>query len=140
MYYLDTNIFLYSSYPNPFKPNCQQILKKVGIGLLKAATSLETVQEIIFVTWRTGQLGKGLKLSNKIFSLDVKWLDVNQPTIEKYLVLMHKYPKADSRDALHVASALNNNIKEIVSYDKGFDKFREIKRLDPSEFVKQLKN
>ena len=44
----------------------------------------------------------------------------NEEIIEKY--------NLKPRDAIHVASALTNNIKEIVSDDPDFDKVKEIKR------------
>jgi len=35
------------------------------------------------------------------------------------------------RDAIHAATALENKITNIVSYDKDFDELKEIKRTEP---------
>jgi len=39
------------------------------------------------------------------------------------------------RDAIHAATALENGIEIIVSYDRDFDKLEEIKRLDPRSLL-----
>ena len=38
-------------------------------------------------------------------------------------------------DAINVATALENDVEIIVSYDKDFDKLEEIKRLDPRSLL-----
>jgi predicted nucleic acid-binding protein len=35
------------------------------------------------------------------------------------------------RDAIHAATAMENRITVIVSYDKDFDRIRELKRVEP---------
>ena len=39
--------------------------------------------------------------------------------------------KLDFDDALVISCMRNNNIKELVSYDKHFDKVKDIKRVEP---------
>jgi len=43
---------------------------------------------------------------------------------------MEKY-ELKPRDAFHAATALENKIRTIVSYDEGFDKLNMIKRVEP---------
>ena len=54
-------------------------------------------------------------------------LDVNARIISKSLYLMRLY-RLYLRDSIHAASALNNNILEIISEDKDFDRIKELKR------------
>jgi len=51
---------------------------------------------------------------------------------------MEKY-KIRSRDAIHVASMLENNISTIITEDPNFKKVKEIKILTFSDFLKKLK-
>jgi predicted nucleic acid-binding protein len=43
---------------------------------------------------------------------------------------MEKY-KIKPRDAIHVATALENKIADIVGYDRNFDEVEGIKRIEP---------
>jgi len=51
---------------------------------------------------------------------------------------MEKY-KIRPRDAIHVASMLENNISTIITEDPNFKKVKEIKILTFSDFLKKLK-
>ncbi len=43
--------------------------------------------------------------------------------------LLYAHPRLSARDALHVAVMRRNEIREIVSFDRGFDEVSGIKRL-----------
>ncbi len=47
--------------------------------------------------------------------------------------MMKKYEQLLSRDAIIIANMLNNDIREIVSVDKDFDKISEINRINPED-------
>ena len=57
----------------------------------------------------------------------MKLLNVKRNTLLRVQELMEKY-EIKPRDAIHVATALENDIEIIVSYDRDFDKLEEIKR------------
>ena len=58
---------------------------------------------------------------------DLEFIDVDKLTISMAQILIDKY-HIRPRDSIHIASALNKNIKTVISDDKDFDKVKEITR------------
>jgi len=131
--YIDSNIFLYPVlYDEEFHvkvKNARKVLIDVSEGRLRAATSSLTWDEVIWVIRKIYNaklaMEKGRQFLNfpnlNILKIDVKVLFVAQNLVEKYSL--------KPRDAIHVASALSNNIKTIISDDKDFDRVEEIRRV-----------
>ena len=38
-------------------------------------------------------------------------------------------PGVGARDAIHVAVMLNNDVRQIATFDRGFDRFSDVERL-----------
>lgn len=137
MIYLDANIFL-SSIVNPKTDEqtiiCTKILDKVISKDILAATSLLTWDEVVFIIKKT--LGNELaRIEGKKF-LDfpnLTFLKVDEKVISLAQDLLTRY-KLNPRDAIHAASALANNISEIISDDSDFDQIKEIKRIKLGNF------
>ena len=137
MIYLDANIFL-AAIVNPPQDDqtglCKQILMKVVSHELPAATSLLTWDEIVFIIKKT--LGKDIASTEgkKFLSFpNLTFLKVDENVISIAQDLLTKY-NLNPRDAIHAATALTNNINEILSDDSDFDKLKEIKRIKPEMF------
>jgi predicted nucleic acid-binding protein len=45
--------------------------------------------------------------------------------------LLERYPRLPVRDAIHVATMLNNGLQTVVSVDADFDQVVEIRRVAP---------
>ena len=134
MMYLDANIFILAAGSrSEIGEKARKFLQNLQAGRERAFTSALTFDEVV---WKVSQIrnfddalaaGSNLiKMSNLIF------LDVNINIISKSLDLMRLY-KLYPRDAIHAASALNNNIYEIISEDKDFDNIRGLDRKSLSE-------
>ncbi|MEM2550356.1 MAG: type II toxin-antitoxin system VapC family toxin, partial [Nitrososphaerota archaeon] len=61
---------------------------------------------------------------------NLKFLAVKKSVILRAQELLEKY-RVKPRDAIHAATAIENKITNIASYDKDFDIIREIKRIEP---------
>lgn len=134
-YYLDTNIFLYASArKSKFYESCRFVLEQVAIGEILAQTSVETIQEVVFVASRKKQVGVGIRIARETWTILGSLCDLTKETTEEFLKLAAKYPKVESRDLVHVATCKTLGVKKIVSVDKHFDKISEVKRIDPREF------
>lgn len=130
--YLDTNFFLYlSDKSSPFHPTCTKFLRHCQKENILISTSAETIQEIIHYTKNTKQLEKGLKAAKQALSLVKVLLPVNKSTIDLYLKYAAIYKNASSRDLIHLAVCVENKIDKIITFDKDFAKFKEIKILLP---------
>jgi predicted nucleic acid-binding protein len=135
-YYLDTNIFLYAADPrSPYHEACKGILVGIAKGSLKAFTSVETIQEIVYFHQRQRQIRQGLKLVDDIFKLMPELLPVDKEIIIKFRKLLDRYPGVPSRDLVHLATCEVNGLRDIISIDRDFDKFKEVSRILPEELA-----
>ncbi|MGP3667891.1 MAG: type II toxin-antitoxin system VapC family toxin [Candidatus Bathyarchaeota archaeon] len=60
----------------------------------------------------------------------LRFFGVRKTTILKAQDLMEKH-RLKPRDTIHAATALENKINTIVSYDRDFDSLIEVKRIEP---------
>jgi len=135
-YYIDTNIFIYSTNSSdPHHLDCKRILEKIALGKIKALTSVETFQEIVHYSQKNKVLTRALIFCQRFTITDLSIVPFTIEILQSYLALVRKYPSINSRDSLHVATCLANGGKLIVSTDKDFDKIKEIKRIDPKDFT-----
>ena len=131
MIYLDANIFIYAAINNNKEGKiCRDILSKVAFKKTIANTSLLTWDELFYAIRREKGRDKAieegkafLKFPNLVFiKTDSGVIDKAQELIENYNI--------KPRDAIHVATMKLQNIKNIISEDKDFDRIIDIKRID----------
>ena len=80
-------------------------------------------------------LNLSIELGRKLLEFpNLKLLNVKRSVVLRVQKLMEKYG-IKPRDAIHAATALENSVETIVSYDRNFDKLEEIKRLDPRNLL-----
>jgi len=133
MLLIDTNIFLEVLFKQDKTEECKTLLYRIVKGEKEAMITDFSIDSIIIVLE-----SKSKKNEISVFLkslLGYKGLKVHPVSLgEKIFAaeLMKKYA-LDFDDSIQVASALSNNINEIVSFDGGFDRIKEIKRLRPSE-------
>ena len=134
--YLDTNLFLYlSESSSPYHQECLKLIKYCQKNKIALVTSTETIQEIIHFTKNTKQLEKGLKVAQKTLQLVSELLPINQTTIEIYLKKTSIYKTSSSRDLIHLAVCLENKIDSVITFDKDFERFGEIKAIKPKDIT-----
>ena len=132
--YLDTNFFIYiSDASSLFYRNCLGLIKYASSNHINLVTSAETIQEIIHVSKRAKRLAKGLKTARIAVQLTNELLPISKEVILNYLKYVSIYKSAPSRDLIHLAVCLENKIDKIVTFDKDFSKFKELKILSPEE-------
>ena len=130
MKYIDVNIFVSAITGDD---QARLVLTQIASGKLKAATSVLSWDEL---TW---SLRKYLT-RDEIFSEGRRFLlfpnltfvAADQSIVGYAQELMEKY-NLDPRDALHAASALNNDITEMISDDEHFEKVKELNRISLKE-------
>jgi len=137
--YVDSNIFL---YPVIYKPETvkearesKNFLLKISEGLVEACTATITWDEVVWVVRKIFGLKPSIELGRKLLEFpNLKLLNVKRSVVLRAQKLMEKYG-IKPRDAIHAATALENGVETIVSYDRDFDKLEEIKRLDPRNLL-----
>ncbi len=132
--FLDTNIFLYAAGgPHPEREACAGLLQRIGEGALEATVNTEVVQELLFVLARRGRRREGLKLARSVLSLFPGLLPVTREDMLRACDLLERYPRLPVRDAIHVATMLNNGLQTVVSVDSDFDQVAGIRRVPPAQ-------
>ena len=135
MIYLDANIFIYAITNTEFKGECsRQILTKIAKKEVPGCTSLLTWDEFIHILKKWIGREAANIAGNKFLNFpNLTFLRVEENVIIHAQNLMTKY-NLNPRDAIHIASALVNNVTEILTDDLDFDNIKEIKRLKIEKF------
>ncbi len=129
MIYLDTNIFVYSAINKSEKgKECIALLTKLIKNDETACTSVLTWDEIVYTIWKKEGKELALEEGRKFFNLpNIILIEATNKIMLKAQELIEKY-NLKPRDAIHAATAILNNCKEIASDDPDFDKVKELKR------------
>jgi uncharacterized protein len=117
--------------PHPEREACIELLQRVSDGSLDATVDAEVVQEVLFVLVRRGRLRDGLRLARDVLALFPGLFPVTSQDMLRACGLLERYPTLPVRDAIHVATMLNNGLKTVVSVDADFDQVVEIRRVAP---------
>ncbi|MEK6871872.1 MAG: PIN domain-containing protein [Nanoarchaeota archaeon] len=133
--YIDANIFVNSVLYNDERAHqCIKIISKIIKKEMIGITSVLTWDEFIYVIHKN--LGKEIAIheGEKFLKLpNLFFIDADKNIIMHAQKIMEEH-NLKPRDAIHLASALSENISEIISDDSDFDKIKEIKRISPEHF------
>lgn len=130
--FIDTNIFIYASGDNhPHKNPSLRVLEQIALGKVKAVTSAEVLQEILYRYAAIKDLERGFAVFDNCLKIMPVVLPLTKQDILSCRQILQRYPLISARDAAHTAVMLGRGIKIICSYDKHFDSLKEIERIEP---------
>jgi len=130
--FVDTNIFIYASGdPHPCKNPSKHILEKIARNQLKAVTSCEVLQEILHRYCVIKDPIRGFAIFDDCIKIIPVILPITKQDILRARGILQEYSSVEARDATHAAVMLNRGVKTICSYDRHFDKIKQIKRIQP---------
>lgn len=130
-YYIDSNVFLYPVLYNDLEESeaSKKILSHIENKDIQAYTSTLTWDEVSYVTERllgkTDAIEVGKKFINFPF---LRFIPVDDEIMRRSQVIREKY-HLKPRDSIHLSSAIERNISEIITDDADFDGIKEIKRI-----------
>lgn len=135
MLYVDSNVFLYpivyDSEVIVEAKRSKDFLLKIAQGTVEACTATVTWDEIAWVVRKVFGFEFSVEESKRFLAFpNLKLLGIKKSTIFKAQEIMEKF-KLKPRDAVHAAAAFENNIADIVSYDKDFEEVEGLKRIEP---------
>lgn len=133
--YVDSNIFL---YPIIYEVDAVEeargakgLLLKIATGDVEAYTSILTWDEVVWVVRKLFGLELSIEQGKCLLAFpNLRFLAVKKSVVLRAQEILEKYG-VKPRGAIHAATAMENNITTIVSYDKDFDVIREVRRIEP---------
>ena len=130
-YYIDANVFLYPVLYQglPQVDSARKVLTSIENKEIQAYTSTLTWDEVSYVTGkllgRTDSVEIGRKFLNfpnlRFVAMDEKVMRRGQKVREQY--------DLKPRDSIHLSSAIERNVRKIISDDSDFDGIGEIERV-----------
>jgi len=139
VYFIDANIFLEVQLKDEKSEECKSFLRKIDDNKIDTLTSDFIVYTCLIQIQNKSKSTE--KLSDFMaFLTNLEAMEIFRPrqsTIEKGIEYSKKHG-LDFDDGLVLACMFENNIGTIVSFDKDFDKVKEIKRIEPKEVLRQL--
>ena len=133
MPYLDSNVFIYPViYPAESEPKAKkakEVLLSVEAGKTDAYTSTLTWDEVVWVVSKTMGRSEGINQGKKLLGFpNLKFISTDSSVVSHAQRLIEKY-RISPRDAIHVASALERKIIEVISDDSELDIIKETQRI-----------
>ena len=130
MVFLDSNIPMYvAGRDHSLRDPARRFLQRARSGEIDICTSTEVLQEILY---RYSSL-KRLDLAASVYDLFVQLcptvLPVTLADTDRAKALLASSQGISVRDAVHAAVMLNQDVREIATFDEGFDQIDGIERL-----------
>jgi predicted nucleic acid-binding protein len=131
MVFVDSNVPMYvAGREHQHRAPARRFLERARAADVEICTSTEVLQEVLY---RYAALGRR-DLAGAVYDLFVQLCPVVLPVTladtDRARQLVVNLPDASVRDAIHAAVMLNNEIAEVATFDRGFDAFAGIRRLD----------
>lgn len=128
--FIDSNIPMYvAGGDHPLREPARRFLAAVGSGQAEGCTSTEVLQEILY-----RYVGmRRVDLARQVYDLFVQLCPTVFPVTladtDRARDLATERDEISVRDAVHAAVMLNNDVREIATFDRGFDRIVEVARI-----------
>ena len=131
---LDANVVIYSEGgEHIYRDPCKRILDSVDAWPGEFAINAETLQEILYVYYSRGELGRGVAVTERLLNLFSEIIPITAAEIRTAMRLMSQTNGLSSRDAIHAAVVIEHGLEGIISADQDYDRIRGLRRYDPTE-------
>jgi uncharacterized protein len=127
---VDSNIPMYLvGAPHPHKVDAQRLLEKLIRDRQRLVTDAEVLQEILHRYVAIDRRGAIQPAFDALLGIVDEVLPVDARAVERAKQIVLEYQELSARDAVHLAVMERHGIKQILSFDAGFDAFPGITRL-----------
>lgn len=137
-YFLDSTTLIHAiDKKSEYQKECLNIIDKAARGLINAATSLETLEETLFILSKLTSPQIAIRVTRDYLKLrKIKKYEMKQTTFEHAIEIMEITPLKRPKDAINIATMLEHNIANIVSEDEDYDKTDFVERVHPKDIEK----
>lgn len=115
--------------PHPHKTDAQQLLEKLIANRERLVTDAEALQEILHRYVAIDRRDAIQPAFDALLGVVDEVLSVDRVAVERAKQIVLGYRQLSARDAVHLAVMEQNGIRQILSFDAGFDAFTGIARL-----------
>jgi uncharacterized protein len=127
---VDSNIPMYLiGSPHPHKTDAQRLLEKLIADRERLVTDAEVLQEILRRYVAIDRRDAIQAAFDALLGVVDEVLSVDRGAVERAKQIVLGYRQLSARDAVHLSVMEQNEIRQIVSFDSGFDAFPGIARL-----------
>ena len=137
-YFLDSTTLIHAiDKESEYQKECLSIIDKAAGGSINAATSLETLEETLFILSKLTSPQIAIRVTRDYLKLrKIKKYEMRQTTFEHAIEIMEITPLKRPKDAINIATMLEHNIAKIVSEDEDYDKIDLVERVHPKDIEK----
>ena len=134
-YFLDSTTLIHAADKNAaYNKECLNVIGKAAKGEINAATSLETLEETLFILSKLTSASTSIRVARDYMKMSkIKKVEMSRTVFEHALEIMEITPLKHPKDAINVASMLELGIQKIISEDKDYDKTELIQRVHPKD-------
>jgi len=135
-YFLDSTTLIHAIDKSAeYHKECLNIISKAAKGEVNAATSLETLEETLFILSKLTSPSTAIRVTHDYLKMTkIMKYEIKPATFEHALEIMEITPLKRPKDAINVATMLEHSLAKIVSEDKEYDKVDLIQRVHPKDF------
>lgn len=135
-FFLDSNIVMYAiGGAHPLKLCCAKIFERIQSGHLSIVTNIEVLQEILYRYRSMGKPDLAAETALLLMEIAEEIFAVTSTDIRLAIQLLRHRPRVNVRDAIHCATMVNNRIRTILTADRHYDQFDQLRRIDPKTFL-----
>ena len=134
-YYLDSTTLIHAIDKGAeYHEECLNIIRKAAKGEINTATSLETLEETLFILSKLTTPSTAVRATHDYLRMTrIKKYEMTLTIFEHALEIMEITPLKRPKDAINVATMLEHGIPIIVSEDKEYDEAGLIQRVHPKD-------
>jgi predicted nucleic acid-binding protein len=119
-----------------YHKECLNAISKAAKGEINAVTSLETLEETLFILSKLTSPSTALRVTHDYLKMTkIKKYEMKLAIFEHALEIMEITPLKRPKDAINVATMLEHDIQKIISEDKEYDKVGLIQRVHPKDLA-----
>jgi len=115
--------------PHPHKTDAQRLLEKLISARERLVTDAEVLQEILHRYVAINRRDAIQPAFDAVLGVVDDVLSVDVDAVQRARQVVLGYQKLSARDALHLAVMEANGIRQILSFDSGFDVYPGVSRL-----------
>ncbi len=130
-YYIDANVFLYPVLYQglPKVDLARKVLISIENREIHAYTSTLTWDEVSYVTGKLLGRTDSLEIGHKFLNFpNLRFVAMDEKVMRRGQKMMEQY-NLKPRDSIHISSAIERNVRRIISDDSDFDGIKEIERV-----------